>query len=759
MTRQGEFVVAQASPVAATATIRMMAVLISLIAGTATGWAQAPVVERQQRWLGEQSPVLIRPGSGDETSGAGKRAALALANVGEQHFFDGYDRELVVREQPAAREDAASSIPVVRLRQTLLGLPLFGAGVNLVLAADGAVRGISGGLAADGATSSLADFRLSPEAAIAGAIRFAGADAKKLTVSAVLPGTGDRDRYLVAVEPGRPPTLPVAIERLWYPTEHGILPAYRIHQVLPSHSGNRPNARALVVSAHDGRILRDDDLIRDFRDGHRRHPPTQPPAGTVAYRVMADRAGVPYADPFGFTVPHPLAFADGFVPSRPAPGRLLWRRHGGNGGGDPWLADNAQQTRGNNVDAFFKGVTIQGGRYLDNPFDDWTFDFRASHGDFRTSMSSPRQFDYYYDVARAPDDYFQHFGAVAEPIPVTSVQLNAKIVQSFYTANWLHDLFHGLGFDEAAGNMQQDNFGRGGIEGDPLMIYAGFPVTFAYTPDDGIPPALALGLNAFSLSNRDVSGFDFAVVAHEWAHVMFGRLTTMAHTGQPGALNEGTADFIGVFLMLRAEDRFAAPATGEFHGAYAFGAYNNLDYDLPGDAHPPAGSPGNPDNTYYHGVRRFPYSASLAINPLTFGHISAENPLPDGFEPFDWKGRGTVPHEIHTAGEVWASALWQCARNILVPTRTHSEFDTAHRRTLAYLVAGLKLFPVDATYTEARDSVLMAVRSASEDDYRRCRAGFAERGLGANAVSPPRDSVQFHGVVESFVDADPPALR
>ncbi len=733
--------------------------LAALLVGTAAAaWAQPLVLERQQRWLAEATDAEV-----DAGHAAGKAIAEPMssnrATLPDRWLRSLPDEQRVVLERPRNERLSGEGIPVVRARQTLLGLPVFGAGVNLVLDGNGRVRGISGGLAADDQRVALSDFRLTPLQAVEAAVRGAGSGRQALKASRATNGSGARHHYRIAVEAERQPQLPAAVEQVWYPAGQGLLPAYRVHLQLPADAEHRPNARAMVVSAVDGSVLRDTDLIRDFRGG--RHPPTpvDGPAGTVAYRVMAGRDGVPHVDPFGLTVPHPSGEANGAVPQRPAPGRLLWRRHAGNAGGDPWLADNAQQTRGNNVDAFFKGVVVRAGRYLDNPFEDWTFDFRAANGDFRTLVSGPRRFDYYYDVALAPDDYFQHFGTVAVPIPTTSAQLNAKIVQSFYTANWLHDLFHGLGFDEPAGNMQQDNFGRGGIEGDPLMVYAGFPVTFAYTPDDGISPALALGLNAFSLSNRDVSAFDFAVVAHEWAHTMFGRLTTMTHTGQPAALNEGTADFIGMFLMVRPEHRFAAPATGDFHGAYPFGAYNNIDYDMPGDAHPPAGSPGYPDNTYYHGVRRFPYSASLAINPVTFGHISPENPLPAGFAPFDWKGRGTVPFEIHTAGEIWASALWQCARNILAETRTSDEFVSAHRRMLAYLVAGLKLFPVDATYTEARDAVLMAVRSGSEQDYLRCRAGFAERGLGAGAVSPPRDSAQFHGVVESFVDADPPALR
>ena len=38
--------------------------------------------------------------------------------------------------------------------------------------------------------------------------------------------------------------------------------------------------------------------------------------------------------------------------------------------------------------------------------------------------------------------------------------------QLFFLTNFLHDFFYDLGFDEAAGNFQASNFGRGGLEGD-----------------------------------------------------------------------------------------------------------------------------------------------------------------------------------------------------------------------------------------------------------------------------------------------------
>ena len=45
-------------------------------------------------------------------------------------------------------------------------------------------------------------------------------------------------------------------------------------------------------------------------------------------------------------------------------------------------------------------------------------------------------------------------------------QLDAAVVNLFYTSNMMHDITYLFGFDEAAGNFQQNNFGNGGAGND-----------------------------------------------------------------------------------------------------------------------------------------------------------------------------------------------------------------------------------------------------------------------------------------------------
>jgi extracellular elastinolytic metalloproteinase len=83
----------------------------------------------------------------------------------------------------------------------------------------------------------------------------------------------------------------------------------------------------------------------------------------------------------------------------------------------------------------------------------------------------------------------------------------------------------------------------------------------------------------------------------------------------------------------------------------------------------------------------------------------------------------------------------------LVARHGHAQ---AERRMLEYVIGGLKLTPSMPTYTQARDGVLDAVTALDPGDLTDAWAGFAKRGMGAGAVSPPATSTSLAGVVASF---------
>ncbi|MFC4820235.1 M36 family metallopeptidase [Dokdonella ginsengisoli] len=738
-------------------------VLAGLLAGTAglgvsaaeasppAGGRGEPLhLQAQAGWLAEAEDVVAKAAPLDEGTAdaaefaprpvAARAAILAAARAA---LAGTANADLAANAAPGdVRVHATRYGPyVVQFAQRVDGVEVYGARVNVLLDRSLAVRAITGGAVA--ADASRIGFARDATTALRSA---AGAVDGLLAASPLhaLKTQGQDAYFRFERSPTFVPGADSKVRRLWYPTAQGLVAAYHV-QIAGRRPGvGRPLARAVIVADADGRVLSSSDLVHDLERPFR-------------YRVFADRAGYPYVDPYGFTNPYPTRLPSGYLPDTPAPMSLLALAHAGISTGDPWLADGATQTLGNNVDAFFNADPLDAdGNCIDDASDDW-LQVQPAQGDFRAPVTSTRTFDYAFDANDTRNDYLQcdtSGGASLPPTPAQRERLHAKIVQAFYAVNWLHDLFYDLGFDETAGNLQADNYGRGGVGGDPLHVSAGVGTTFAAVSEfDGDLTGLYLGINTYSQSRRDVSALDFGVLAHEWSHTMFGRLTSMQYVGQQGALNEGIADFVGLILSVRPQDRHALRGRPAFSASYAIGAYMNRDYEFPWDPYPQAGSPGYADDTYYHGIRRFPHSADLTVNPLTFKHIGMDHPLPDDAHAYDWKGRFLTNAEIHTAGEVWTEALWQCSRKLLAAAPPR-RFYEARDRFLSNLVASLKLAPADADYVEARDMLLAAIRADSEADYRLCRAGFAERGMGAGALAPPRYSVDLRGAVESFDDAE-----
>jgi len=63
------------------------------------------------------------------------------------------------------------------------------------------------------------------------------------------------------------------------------------------------------------------------------------------------------------------------------------------------------------------------------------------------------QFDFPYDPLSEPEQY-----------------IGAAVVNAFYWTNYMHDFAYRFGFDEAAGNFQQNNYGNGGKGNDFIKI-------------------------------------------------------------------------------------------------------------------------------------------------------------------------------------------------------------------------------------------------------------------------------------------------
>lgn len=117
----------------------------------------------------------------------------------------------------------------------------------------------------------------------------------------------------------------------------------------------------------------------------------------------------------------------------------------------------------------------------------------------------------------------------------TEADNKAVAVQNlFYLNNVLHDRLYRHGFDEAHGNFQSDNFGRGGAGGDPVRAEAqdgsGINNASMATPPDGTSPRMQM----FLWSGKPDSLIDVGGARYGAYSSAFGAATSLA--GVSGAL-------------------------------------------------------------------------------------------------------------------------------------------------------------------------------------------------------------------------------
>ncbi len=371
-----------------------------------------------------------------------------------------------------------------------------------------------------------------------------------------------------------------------------------------------------------------------------------------------------------------------------------------------WLNDDTFETRGNNVDA-----------RLDRDGDD-----RADLPRIvaTNAPNGRRVFDFPIDFTQNPSTY-----------------ASAANVQLFYWCNWMHDKLYEVGFTESAGNFQKDNFGRGGADNDAIVADAqdGSGVNNAnYTPSrDGSPGRIQM-FTFTGNPGRD-GDFDTEVILHEYAHGLtdrmvgggvgldfFGRL-------QCGGLGEGWSDFYALALLGEFGD--------DVGGNYAMSGY--VTYQFLGLA-----------QNYYYGIRRYPYTTNMNVNPLTFADIDSSTASLHAGVP-----RNPIivssGNEVHRQGEVWCAMLWDMRAFLLnkyAPTNA-AQFDAANTRILRYVTEGLNQSPANPNFAQARDGILKAIMVAGGgSDTNEAWRAFARRGLGVNAICP--DSSTTLGVVQSF---------
>jgi large repetitive protein len=718
---------------------------------------------------------------------------------------------------------------VVVLGQRVDGVDVFETEMKVLLDRSGRLVAIGGnlhGAASKKVKGAAAAFAAGPASAVAAAVK--DATEVPLSVSDLLAVKKEKGGYRY-FDLAQTPLVQgkklffrtqARAKKVYYAMPSRLVPAYYL-EVEAGRADTPADLYGYVIDAQTGEILARRHLVHD---------------AAFKYKVWADTTApfTPAGGPQQDYAPHPAGVPDGSAPAFVAPSLITMEGFNTNPNGvaDPWLPDAATVSTGNNVDA-----------YADlSPGDGYT------NGDVRATLTSPLTFDRTYDVTLAPN--------------ASQDQIMASVTQLFYVNNWLHDYWYDSGFNEAAGNAQLSNFGRGGDEGDPLLAeaqdYSGTdnanmstpadgasprmqmyvwsppggetssltiqPGNLSYThqtaffgptnfnttaalllatdqggadPNDacetvtgnvagkialvnrgnctleskvlraqqagavgvliannqggGLPPmgddnattGVTIGSFGISQSNGNAlktalmngtvnvtmvrsapagpdGTIDNDIVAHEWGHYIHNRLVACG-TDQCGGEGEGWGDISAMLMRIREGDNVTT-------GTFAMSTYATAAI---------------PDGAYF-GIRRFPYTRDMTKNGLTFKHITNNVPLPPG-------PQSPIPvenFEVHNAGEVWASMVFEAYTNLLL--QGGHPFAEAKRRMTEYIVAGMMMAPANPTFTEQRDGVLAAAFAADPADFELLAAGFAKRGAGTCAVSPPRSSTTGQGVVEDF---------
>jgi extracellular elastinolytic metalloproteinase len=277
------------------------------------------------------------------------------------------------------------------------------------------------------------------------------------------------------------------------------------------------------------------------------------------------------------------------------------------------------------------------------------------------------------------------------------------VTNLFYLNNFIHDVQYQYGFDEAGGNFQVNNYGRGGAGNDSVRAEAqdGAGVNNANfgTPPDGQRPRMQMFVWTSPNPDRD-GDLDAGIVFHEYGHGISNRLVggpanvnCLTNRQQPG---EGLSDWWALAHTAEVGDTGADPRG---MGTYSLGQ-------------PTSGN----------GIRTQRYSTNPAVNTWTYASINGM----------------AVPHGV---GSVWAQAAWEVYwklvdRHGFDPNLFNGNGNAGNQRMMLYVVEGLKNTACNPTFTQVRDGIIQAaIDNHGGEDVCPMWEAFAAFGLGTNAVS------------------------
>ena len=186
---------------------------------------------------------------------------------------------------------------------------------------------------------------------------------------------------------------------------------------------------------------------------------------------------------------------------------------------------------------------------------------------------------------------------------------------------------------------------------------------------------------------------DNGIIAHEFGHGISNRLTggrqNSACLGNDEQMGEGWSDYFSLITTHEEGDKGSDP-----RGIGTFAS-----------AQQPTGS----------GIRRYPYSTDMAVNPQTFDDI---------------KGT-TAPHPL---GEVWAGMLWDMYWGFVDKYGFDLDWnntESGNYKAAFLVMEGMKMQPCNPGFIAGRDAILRADSiHFNKDNLKIIWESFARRGLG-----------------------------
>lgn len=190
---------------------------------------------------------------------------------------------------------------------------------------------------------------------------------------------------------------------------------------------------------------------------------------------------------------------------------------------------------------------------------------------------------------------------------------------------------------------------------------------------------------------------DNGIIAHEYGHGISNRLTggrlTTSCLNNAEQMGEGWSDWFALMMQLKVGD------VGTSQRGIGTFAINE----------PTTGA----------GIRSFPYSTDMSINPLTF--VDSND------------------NESHNRGEFMTAVLWDLTWAYINKYGHDSNTYTGtggNNKVMRLVIDGLKLQPCSPTVVEFRDAIIAADQATTGgQDFCLIWHVFAHRGVGVNASS------------------------